>query len=106
MVAGTGIEVLSDLFFHLGGVTPPKVRRSKLKEDSDLERLSLRDLLWYCYLDQDTIDNEFFHLDACLGTGDTWLLSCAMIIDVPVAVPVLFMLGGNRAPALPAPPRR
>ena len=64
VVPGTRIEVLSDLFFYLGGMAPPKVRRSKLKDDSDLGRLSLRDLLWYCYLDQDTIDSEFFHLDA------------------------------------------
>lgn len=64
VVPGTGIEILSDVFFYLAGSTPPKVRRSKLRDDSDLERLSLRDLLWYCYLDQDTIDSEFFHLDS------------------------------------------
>ena len=64
VLPGTDIEVVSDLFFHLAGVTPPKVRRSKTREDSELERLSLRDLLWYCYLDQDTLDSEFFHLDA------------------------------------------
>lgn len=64
VVPGSGIEVLSDLLFHLAGVTPPKVRRSKTREESDLERLSIRDLLWYCYLDQDTLDSEFFHLDA------------------------------------------
>ena len=45
------------------GHTPPKVRKSKQKEESDLERLSLRDLLWYCYLDQDSMDSSFFHLD-------------------------------------------
>lgn len=60
----TKIEVVSDLLFHLCGVRPPKVRRSKLKEESDLARLSLRDLMWYCYLDQDTIDSSFFNLDA------------------------------------------
>jgi uncharacterized Zn finger protein (UPF0148 family) len=64
VVPETGIEVLSDLVFHLAGKTPPKVRRSKIKEESDLERLSLRDLLWYCYLDQDTIDSSFFNLDS------------------------------------------
>jgi hypothetical protein len=64
VLPNTGIEVLSDLFFYFVGMAPPKVRRSKLKDDSDLGRLSLRDLLWYCYLDQDTIDSEFFHLDA------------------------------------------
>lgn len=60
----TKVEVLSDLIFHLAGKTPPLVRRSKLNEDSELTRLSFRDLLWYCYLEQDSIDSEFFHLDA------------------------------------------
>lgn len=63
VVPNTGIEVVSDLVFHLAGKTPPKVRRSKIKEDSELERLSLRDLLWYCYLDQDLMDSSFFNLD-------------------------------------------
>jgi hypothetical protein len=69
VVPETGIEVLSDLFFFLIGIEPPRVRRSKLKEDSELGRLSLRDLLWYCYLDQDSMDSDFFHLDA---GGDPW----------------------------------
>lgn len=63
IVTGTGIEVVSDLIFHLTGKTPPRVRRSKIKEDSELERLTLRDLLWYCYLDQDSMDSSFFNLD-------------------------------------------
>jgi hypothetical protein len=63
VVPGTQIEVLSDLIFYLAGIDPPRVRRSKIKEDSELGRLSLRDLLWFCYLDQDTIDSSFFHLD-------------------------------------------
>lgn len=65
----TEVEVLSDLIYFLAGRTPPKVRRSKIKEDSDLERLSLRDLLWYCYLDQDSMDSSFFHLEK---DGDQW----------------------------------
>lgn len=63
VIHGSGVENLSDLLFWLSGVTPPKVRKSKTKEDTELARLSMRDLLWYCYLDQDTIDSEFFHLD-------------------------------------------
>ena len=59
----TGVEVLSDLIYVLGGKTPPKVRKSKIDEDSDLARLSLRDLLWFCYLDQDHMDSSFFHLE-------------------------------------------
>jgi len=69
VLPGTGVEVLSDLIYYLAGITPPKVRRSKIKEDSELERLSLRDLLWYCYLDQDSMDSSFFHLD---GDANTW----------------------------------
>ncbi len=64
IVPDTGIEVLSDLVFYLADIRPPKVRRSKLREDSELSRLSLRDLLWYCYLDQDSMDSSFFNLDA------------------------------------------
>lgn len=65
----TGVEVLSDLVFFLVGKEPPKVRRSKVKEDSELTRLSLRDLLWFCYLDQDSMDSSFFHLEL---DGDPW----------------------------------
>jgi rRNA maturation endonuclease Nob1 len=64
VLPGTGVEVLSDLIYYLAGKKPPKVRRSKIKDDSELERLSLRDLLWYCYLDQDSMDSSFFHLDS------------------------------------------
>lgn len=63
VMPGTGVENLSDLVFWLSGLTPPRVRRSKLKPDSETGRLSVRDLLWYCYLDQDEIDSSFFHLD-------------------------------------------
>lgn len=58
-----GVAVLSDLIFLLSGVHPPRVRRSKIRQDSETGRLSIRDLLWYCYLDQDEIDSSFFHLD-------------------------------------------
>jgi len=63
IIPNSGIEVISDLIYVLAGKTPPKVRKSKQKEESDLGRLSLRDLLWYCYLDQDSMDSSFFHLD-------------------------------------------
>ncbi len=63
VLPGTGIEVLSDLLFHLAGVKPPRVRKSKGNEDSDLVRLSFRDLFWYCYLAQDAMDSSFFNLD-------------------------------------------
>ena len=63
VVPETGIETLSDLIFYLSGVNPPRVRKSKIKEDSKAVRLTIRDLLWYCYLDQDHIDSSFFHLE-------------------------------------------
>lgn len=63
VIPGTGVENLSDLIFWRSGVVPPKVRTSKVREESDLRRLSIRDLLWYCYLDQDGMDSSFFHLD-------------------------------------------
>jgi hypothetical protein len=63
VLPGTGVEVLSDLLFHLSGESPPLVRKSKVRPDSERVRLSMRDLLWYCYLDQDYIDSVFFHLD-------------------------------------------
>jgi rubrerythrin len=63
IIPNTEVEVLSDLIFYLIDHRPPRVRRSKNKEDSELERLSLRDLLWYCYLDQDTFDSSFYNLD-------------------------------------------
>lgn len=62
IIPNSGIENLSDFIFYLSGMTPPKVRKSKAREDSDLQRLSIRNLLWYCYLDQDEIDSDFFHL--------------------------------------------
>ena len=62
VLPGTGIETLSDLIFNLAKITPPRVRRGQYSE-SDLVRLSLRDLLWYCYLDQDDIDSSFFKLE-------------------------------------------
>ncbi|RJG05360.1 hypothetical protein D3870_04395 [Noviherbaspirillum cavernae] len=62
VIPGTGVESLSDLLFHLAGAEPPKVRKSKRDEDTPLIRLSFRDLFWYCYLDQDEMDSDFFNL--------------------------------------------
>jgi hypothetical protein len=63
VLPGTGVEVLSDLLFWFSDIRPPRVRKSKIKEDSDTARLSMRDLFWFCYLDQDEIDSSFFNLD-------------------------------------------
>jgi len=64
IVPGTGIENLSDLIFWMSSITPPRVRKSKARAESETKRLSMRNLLWYCYLDQDEIDSSFFHLDS------------------------------------------
>jgi hypothetical protein len=63
VIPGSGVQVLSDMIFWLSGLTAPRVRKSKQQQDSELARLSIRDLLWYCYLDQDEIDSSFFHLE-------------------------------------------
>jgi hypothetical protein len=54
---------LSDLMFFLSGTTPIKVRRRRGDPESSLVRLSFRDLMWYCYLDQDHLDSSFFRLE-------------------------------------------
>jgi rubrerythrin len=54
---------LTDLIFYLFGITPIKVKRSKRDQDSPLVRLSFRDIMWYCYLDQDHLDSSFFRLE-------------------------------------------
>lgn len=59
---GDNVHNLSDLIFHLSELTPIKVRKSKQDETSALVRLSFRDIMWYCYLDQDHLDSQFFRL--------------------------------------------
>jgi RNA polymerase-binding transcription factor DksA len=54
---------LSDLLFYFAGVKPIKVRKSKRDPDSPLIRLSFRDLMWYCYLQQDLLDSSFYRLE-------------------------------------------
>lgn len=54
---------LSDLIFHLCGVTPIKVRQRSRDPDSPLIRLSIRDIWSYCYLDQLHLDSSFFRLE-------------------------------------------
>ncbi len=54
---------LSDLIFYLSGVSPIKVRKRSRDPDSPMIRLSIRDLWWYCYLDQIHLDSSFFRLE-------------------------------------------
>ncbi len=61
------IENISDMLFYLMGVTSPKVRRNKTSENSTLIRLSFKNIMWFWYLDQDSIDSSFFHLEEKKG---------------------------------------
>ncbi len=62
LIPDTKVESMSDLLFYLAGLEPPFVRKSKHNIESEMVRLSFRDLMWYCYLDQDRIDSSFFYL--------------------------------------------
>lgn len=61
---GEKVYGLSDLIFELAGIGPMRVRRNKTDPDAPLIPLSFRDIMWYCYLDQDELDSTFFHLEA------------------------------------------
>lgn len=54
---------LSDLLFWLCGEEPIKVRKSRGDPESDMVRLSFRDVWRYCYLDQAELDSSFFRLE-------------------------------------------
>lgn len=58
-----GIETFSDLMFLLLGIEPLRVKRSKIDEDSPLIRLSFRNFMWYCYLEQEHLDSSFYRLE-------------------------------------------
>jgi hypothetical protein len=62
-IIGTFIYNLSDLLFNLCGVTPIKVRKRTYDSESEMIRLSFRDIWWYCYLEQTHLDSSFFRLD-------------------------------------------
>ena len=53
---------LTDLLYYLVGVKSIRVRKSKTKTDAALVRLSFRDLIWYCYLEQEDLDSSFYKL--------------------------------------------
>ena len=57
------VHNFSDLVFHLCAVTPIMVRKRSRDPDSPMIRLSIRDIWWYCYLDQMHLDSSFFHLE-------------------------------------------
>jgi hypothetical protein len=61
VIEGTGIQLPSDLLFHLAGVRPPRVRGSA---EASQGELGFGDLFKYCYLDQESMDSEFFGLES------------------------------------------
>ncbi len=63
LLEGEEVFSLSDLVFHLCGVTPIKVRKRSRDPESPLIRLSIRDIWCYCYLDQAHLDSSFFRLE-------------------------------------------
>jgi hypothetical protein len=62
IIEGKKVFNISDFIFIISGLNPPMVTRSKIEEDSDIMRLSIRDLLLYFYLYQDEIYSYFFFL--------------------------------------------
>jgi predicted nucleic acid-binding Zn-ribbon protein len=62
-LVGDDVFNLSDLIFYLCGVTPIKVRQRTNDPDAPLIRLSIRDVWWYCYLEQLHLDSSFFRFE-------------------------------------------
>jgi len=61
---GDKVYNLSDLIFYLSGITPLKIRRGESSTEPEMVRLSFRDVMWYCYLEQDRLDSSFFNLES------------------------------------------
>jgi len=60
---GEDVHNLSDLIFRLLGLSPIRIPSSSRYTESKLVRLSFRDILWYCYLEQEKLDSSFFRLE-------------------------------------------
>jgi hypothetical protein len=54
---------LSDFLLRALGVPLLKVRRSKVDDDSEMQRVGFRDFYKFVYLDQDDLDSSFFLLE-------------------------------------------
>lgn len=62
VVYGEDVVNLSDLIFRLLGYPIIRVRKRTGDDDSPMVRLSFRDLLKFCYLEQEVLDSSFFRL--------------------------------------------
>ncbi|MBN1118166.1 MAG: hypothetical protein JXA77_13240 [Bacteroidales bacterium] len=54
---------LSDLLFYLLGLNPYLVPSNNDIDDAKLIRISFRNFMWYCYLDQHHLDSSFYRLE-------------------------------------------
>lgn len=54
---------LSDLIFYLFDMKPLLIPSNKNLEEAKLVRLSFRNFMWYCYLDQHHLDSSFYRLE-------------------------------------------
>ncbi len=61
-VVQADIRNLSDLLLYLLGIPVIKVRKRTDDPESSLIRMSMRDILTFCYLPQEGLDSEFFLL--------------------------------------------
>ena len=62
LIESSEIFNFSDLVFYLSGKKPVKVLKSKTDDNSPVERLSFQNLMWYCYLEQDHLESNFYCL--------------------------------------------
>jgi hypothetical protein len=63
VVYGADVVNLSDLLFYLLGYPIIRVRKRTGDDSSPMVRLSFRDLLKFCYLEQEDLDSSFFRLN-------------------------------------------
>ena len=53
---------LSDLIFYLLNIDPIKIPKSSDSDEQEMVRLSFRDVMWYCYLEQSYLESSFYWL--------------------------------------------
>ncbi|MGA2682941.1 MAG: hypothetical protein ABSF44_14220 [Candidatus Bathyarchaeia archaeon] len=56
------IKNLNDLLFYLAGEEALRIPKSKAANEEQTVRLSFRNFMWYCYLEQNVMDSAFFWL--------------------------------------------
>ena len=59
-IFGDDIYTLSDLLLFLLKIPNLKVPKSSRADDASPVGLSFRDIMWYCYLEQDTLESCFY----------------------------------------------